>query len=101
MTIVYNGNRFNGSYGLKGLRTATIYYNDEDNFDCQLADYVIKVLEINGWSNPDAGVSGCFDIEVEDRYEYNKLLRVYKTAKKEARHDAKLNPKTSCLYYPR
>jgi len=82
MTIVYNGNRFNKSYGLKGLRTATIYFNDEDNFDCQAAEYVIKVLELNGWPASPESDAGYFDIEVMDREEYNELLQVYKEAKK-------------------
>ena len=43
MTIVYNGNRANYNPNThKTLRTATIYYNDEDNFDCQVVEYVVK-----------------------------------------------------------
>lgn len=98
MTIVYNGNRFNKAYGCKDLRTATIYYNEEDNFDCQVAEYVIKVLEVNGWPTPDVGVSGSFDIEIEDRYEYNELLKVYKDAKRGAKLNAKFFPKRSRYY---
>ena len=101
MTIVYNGNRANyNPHTHKAIRTATIYYNEEDNFDCQVPEYVIKVLEINGCPPPPVGVSGSFDIEVEDRDEYNELLRVYKDAKKGAKLNAKFFPKTSVLYYP-
>ena len=100
MTIVYNGNRANYNPNThKTLRTATIYYNDEDNFDCQVVEYVVKVLEINGWPTFPRGVSGSFDIEVEDREEYNALLRCYKEAKKGARLNAKFFPKKSRLCY--
>lgn len=101
MTIVYNGNRANYNPNTrKSIRTATIYYNEADNFDCQATEYIIKVLEINGWPTPPVGVSGSFDIEVEDRDEYNELLRVYKDAKRGAKLNAKFFPKTSTLYFP-
>lgn len=84
MNIIYNGNRFNGAFGLKGLRTATIYYNDEDNFDCLVAERVIKVLETNGFPASPESDAGYFDIVVDDREEYNELLKVYKEAKKKS-----------------
>lgn len=101
MTIAYTGNRANyNPHTKKSARTATICYSEEDNFDCQVTEYVIKVLEINGWPTPSCGVAGFFDIEVKDRNEYNALLQVYKGAKKSAKLYAKFFPKKSNLYFP-
>ena len=99
MTIVYNGNRANyNPYTHRSIRTATICYNEDDRFDCQITEYVIKVLEINGWPALPCGVSGFFDIEVETRDEYNRLLRVYKDAKRGAKLNAKFFPQKSAIH---
>ena len=100
MTIVYNGNRANyNSNTRKTSRTATIYFNEDNNFDCQVTEYVIKVLEINGWPTRPYDIAGMFDIEVANRDEYNALVCLYKNVMKSARLNAMFFPKKSALYF--
>lgn len=99
MTIKYYGLRKNyNSHTGNTFCSATIFYDDENNFDCQIAEYVMKVLEIKGWT-VSITASGWIDIKVSDREEYDNLLEVYKIAKRNARLNAKIFPNKSYLCY--
>ena len=100
MTILYCGNRSNyNPYTGKTNRNAAIYFDINNKVDCQVTQYVIKALEINGWPH-SYDFAGEIDIEVDNREDYNRLLQLYKSVKKEARRFAKFFPQTSYLYNP-
>lgn len=101
MTIRYNGNRINyNPHTRTSSRTAVIIYDDGNNADCQATEYILKVLEINGWPVRPIGVENIFEIDVSDREEYEDLVACYKDAKKGAKLNAKHFPKVSRLYFP-
>lgn len=99
MNITYTGIRGNAAWSKKNyVRLATICYNEEDNRDCLMAEYVTKVLKINGYDVPDVNVSGSFEIAIADKEEFEELKRVYSDAKKTAAAVAKFYPRQSRLY---
>lgn len=77
MTVNYIGER--NRYSNRGARMAEFSYAEkEEAFALRLFDFL---RDIKGW-NIDDGVIGWAGCEVEDRDEYNDLVRDYKKAKK-------------------
>ena len=77
MTISYIGAR--SRYTSRGIRQADFSYTEKEE---TLAMRVFDFLRnIKGW-DIDTGVYGWAGCEVEDRDEYDELVRDYKKAKK-------------------
>lgn len=77
MTINYIGSR--SRYTRRGVRLADFSYCEkEEAFAMKVFDYL---RDVDGW-DIDTGVFGWAGCEVEDRDEYNELVRDYKKAKK-------------------
>lgn len=101
MTLTYTGIRGNAAWSKKKqVRLATICYDEENNRDCLMADFVAKALKIHGYNVPDVNVSGSFEIVIADKDEFEELKQVYKEAKKTAAVVAKFYPRPSRLYVP-
>ena len=99
MNITYTGIRGNAAWSKKNyVRLATICYDEENARDCQMAEYVTKVLKLKGYNVPDVNVSGSFEIAICDKEHYQELVADYKEAKKAAALDAKFFPRHSRLH---
>lgn len=102
MNITYTGIRGNAAWSKKKqVRLATICYDEENNRDCQMAEYVTKVLKLKGYNVPDVNVSGSFEIAISDKDEFEELKKVYQEAKKGASLEARHFPRKSrlCIQY--
>lgn len=76
----YNGQRHAECYGNEFI---TKEQQDEEQ---RKMDYIVKRLKEFGWTVDD-GIAHWFYVPVEDRDEYNSLVKDYKKAKKELQNE--------------